>query len=145
MRERIENDLKDAMRSGDTVTRDTLRMVIAALKNARIEAGKDLDEGQVVGVLQSAVKSRRDSVDQYRAAGREDLAAREEAEIEVVSRYLPRMLDEAETREVVARAIAESGAGSKQDLGKVMKAVMASHKGQVDGKLVQRLAAELLP
>lgn len=145
MRERIENDLKDAMRSGDTVTRDTLRMVIAALKNARIEAGKDLDEGQVVGVLQSAVKSRRDSVDQYRAAGREDLAAREEAEIEVVSRYLPRMLDEAETREVVARAIAESGAGSKQDLGRVMKAVMASHKGQVDGKLVQRLAAELLP
>ena len=144
MREQIENDMKAAMRSGDTLTRDTLRLVIAALKNARIEVGAELTEAQELDTLQKAVKSRKDSVEQYTKAGREDLASREQAENDVISGYLPAMLGEEETRAVVQKAIEETGASEKCDIGKVMKAVMAAHKGVVDGKTVQRLAAEQL-
>ena len=140
----LETSLKDAMRAGDTTRRDTLRMVIAGLKNKRIELGRDLEDADVLSVLGSAVKSRQDSVEQYEKAGRDELAAKERAEIEVIQHYLPRQLGEDETRTVVGAAIEKTGATSKADLGKVMKAVMAEHKGQVDGKAVQRIAAELL-
>lgn len=141
---RISADLKEAMRAGDAVTRDTLRMVLAGLKNRRIELGRDLEEADVLGVLRKAVKTRADSAEQYQRAGRADLMERERAEIEVVRRYLPAELSEEDVRAVVERTIAEVGASSRADLGKVMKAVMAAHKGSVDGKLVQRLAADML-
>lgn len=144
LKERIEQDLKDAMRGGDTLTRDTLRMVLAALKYKRIDVGADLDEAQELDVLGQAVKSREDSAEQYARAGRADLEQKERAEIEVVQRYLPRRLSEDETRGIVQRLVAELGLESKKELGVLMKAVMARHRSQVDGKLVQRLAAELL-
>jgi uncharacterized protein YqeY len=142
--ERIQDDMKAAMRAGETLRRDTLRMVVAALKNRRIELGRDLDDQAVLGVLTSAVKTRQDSAEQYDSAGRPELAEKERAEIAVVQAYLPSQLSEDETRAVVEAAIAELGATTEQDLGKVMKAVMARHKGAVDGKTVQRLAAERL-
>lgn len=141
---RIQDDMKAAMRSGDTLRRDTLRMLIAALKNERIERMADLDEDAVMAVVRRGVKSRLDSATQYRDAGRPELAEKEEAEIAVLEGYLPTMLDEAATAAAVEAAIAETGASAKADLGKVMKAVMAAHKGLVDGKLVNRLAAERL-
>ena len=140
----IQDDMKSAMRAGETLRRDTLRMLIAALKNERIDKGADLDEDSVLAVVRRGVKSRKDSAQQYRDAGRDELAEQEEAEIAVLEGYLPQMLDEAATIAAVEAAIAETGASEKCDLGKVMKAVMAAHKGLVDGKLVNRLAGERL-
>ena len=140
----IQDDMKSAMRAGETLRRDTLRMLIAALKNERIDKGADLDEHSVLAVVRRGVKSRKDSAQQYRDAGRDELAEQEEAEIAVLEGYLPQMLDEAATIAAVEAAIAETGASEKCDLGKVMKAVMAAHRGLVDGKLVNRLAGERL-
>ena len=142
--DKIQEDVKAAMRAGDAETRDTLRMVVAALKNQRIELGRDLEEADELAVLQKAVKTRKDSVDQYVEAGREELAARERAEIAVIERYLPAQMSEDDVRAVVEKAIADVGATSKKEMGQVMKAVMAEHKGVVDGKTVQRIAGELL-
>jgi hypothetical protein len=141
---RIESDLKTAMRSQNALARDTLRMVIAAFKNRRIELGGDLTEADEIAVLQKAHKSRLDSAEQYDAAGRPELAERERAEAALVESYLPQQLGEDETRALVERLVAELGIAGKQDIGRLMKTVMAEHKGQVDGKLVQRIAGELL-
>ena len=141
---RLQDDVKSAMRSGDAETRDTLRMLLAALKNKRIELGRDLEEKDEIQVLQKQRKSREDSVSQYEAAGRAELAAKERAEIAVIDRYLPQGLSEDELLEAVRAAIAETGATSKADLGKVIKAVLAAHEGRVDGRRVQGAAAGLL-
>ena len=142
--ERLQQDLKDAMRGGDTLRRDTLRMAIAAAKNRRIELMRDLVDEDVVGVLQRSVRSRHEAAGEYSKAGREDLAEKERAEAAVLQGYLPQTLSEDETRDVVRRLAAELGISGKADLGRLMKAVMAEHKGRVDGKLVNRVAAELL-
>ncbi len=143
-KQRIEADIKDAMRSGDQLTRDTLRMVLSAMKYQRIDAQAELDEKAELAVLQTCVKTRKDSVEQYEKAGREDLASKERSEIEIIQRYLPRQLGEAETRALVVKTVAELGISSKKDLGKLMKAVLADHKDELDGKLVQKIAGELL-
>ncbi len=142
--DQLGSDLKDAMRAGETVRRDTLRMVLAAMKNRRIEVGAELDEDQQMSVLMSAVKSRKDSVEQYSANDRQDLADKELAEIAVIEGYLPQQMGPQETAELVRAKIAELGLTSKREMGQLMKAVMADHKGSVDGKLVQRLAGEHL-
>ena len=147
LRARIEADIKTAMKSGDTLSRDTLRMVVAGFKNKAVEPGRsspELTEEEVVGVVTYAVKTRKDSAQQYQEAGRPELAEKELAEIGVLQNYLPQQLDEDGTRAAVQVAIQETGAASKADLGKVMKHVMAAHKGSVDGKLVSRFAGELL-
>jgi uncharacterized protein YqeY len=142
--DRLQADLKEAMRARDALARETLRMCLAAFKNASIELQRDLDEGEELQVLTKAVKTRQDSAEQYDQAGRDDLAAKERAEIEIIQRYLPQQLDEAGVRAAVEAAIASTGASGKQGLGLVMKAVMAEHRGTVDGKLVSRIAGELL-
>ena len=142
--EQLTSDVKDAMRAGETLRRDTLRMTLAAMKNRRIETGQDLDEDQQLAVLLSAVKSRTDSVTQYEANDRQDLADQERAEIAVLQGYLPKQLSEEETAEIVRAKIGELGLTSKSEMGQVMKAIMADHKGALDGKLVQRLAAQEL-
>ncbi len=144
LQERMQRDLQDAMRAGDVLRRETLRMCISALKNRRIELGAALGESEEVQVLTKAVKTRQDSAEQYAAAGRQDLATKERAEGEIIQAYLPRVLSEAETRSLVQRYAKELGIASKQDLGRLMKAVMAAHRGEVDGRLVQRFAGELL-
>ena len=147
LRERIEADMKAAMKAGETLRRDTLRMVIAGFKNKAVEPGRkspDLSEDEVQAVVAYSVKTRKDSATQYDEAGRPELAEKERAEIAVLEDYLPKQLDEAATRAAVEAVIAETGATGKADMGKVMKGVMAAHKGQVDGKLVSRLAGELL-
>jgi uncharacterized protein YqeY len=147
LQDQIQNDMKDAMRSGDTLKRDTLRMLIAAMKNEQIERGErgdDLSEDSVLAVVRRGVKSRMDSATQYRDADRADLAEKEESEIDVLDGYLPQMMSEDETAAAVDVAIAETGAAGKSDMGKVMKAVMAKHGALVDGKLVNRLAGQKL-
>ena len=142
--ERLEADLKSAMRGKLVLERDTLRMILAGVKNLRIELGREPEEADVLAVLKRGVKTRKDSLEQYRSAGREDLAAQEEAELEVLSAYLPKALGEDETRALVSALIAELGLTSKRDMGTLMKAVMAKHGAAVDGKLVSRFAGELL-
>jgi uncharacterized protein YqeY len=142
--ERIQADLKEAMKAQNAIVRDTLRLVTSELKNRRIELGKDLTEADELAVLARCVKQRRDSVEQYEKAGREELAAQERAEIEVIEGYLPAQLGEDEVRAAVQAAIEESGATSMKDMGAVMKVLMAKHKGQIEGKTAQRFVGELL-
>ena len=140
----LQADLKKAMLASDAVARDAIRMAIAALKNRRIELGKDLGPEESLAVIAKQVKTRQESVEQYEKAGRKDLADREQAEIDVLRRYLPEELSEERTKEIVTEAIGRLGLTSKKDLGVLMKSVLAEHRGRIDGKLVQRLAGELL-
>ena len=142
--EQLNADLKAAMFAKDDVASGTLRMILADLKNRRIEVQRDLTDDDVIAVLQRGVKTRKDSFEQYQKGGREDLAAIEQAELDLLAKYLPQTLSEDETRAVVAAKIAELGITSKRDLGQLMKAVLAEHGAAADGKLVSRLAGELL-
>lgn len=136
IRDQIDADLKKAMLERDDVTRDTLRMLKSELVTRA-------DEDPLI-VLTRAVKSRRDSIQSYLEGGRQDLADKEQAEIEVVQRYLPKALSEDEARDAVAAIIEEVGATTKKDLGKVMKEVRVRYPGQIDGKLASKIAGELL-
>jgi uncharacterized protein YqeY len=142
---KLQEDMKAAMKSGDTLTRDTVRLAITDLKKKELDLARELKPEEELAVLQKCVKSREDSVAQYDGAGRKDLADRERAEIGVIQRYLPKMLGEAETKALVEAAIQKLGLTAKKDLGQLMKTVLAEHKGQVDGKLVQAIAGRLLP
>lgn len=144
LRERLEADLKTAMRGGDAVTRDTLRMVLATVKSREIDSDDGVGDEEVLAIVTAARKTRRESIDQFESAGREDLAAKERAEIAVLEAYLPQELDEAATRELLGELSAELGVTTRAEQGKVMKALMARHKGAVDGKLASRLLGELL-
>jgi uncharacterized protein YqeY len=137
-------DLKVAMFARDNLTRDTLRMALAAVKNMRIDLGRELEEEEVLSAITRCVKTRKDSLEQYEKAGREDLASIERAELVVLGKYLPKALGEDELRVIVADAITSVGAASKADMGKVMKHVLAAHKGVADGKTVSRITNELL-
>jgi len=143
--EKLQADVKTAMLAKDEVTRDTLRMLIAAVKKHELEGGKQITDELTLATLQSAAKTRQESIDQFAKAGRNDLVAKETAELAVVRRYLPTQLNEDQVRGLVQRLIGELKLTSKKDVGVLMKAVMAKYKGEVDGKLVQKLAAELLP
>lgn len=132
------------MKAREAARLSTLRLVQAALKNEQIEKGHELSDEEAEAVLRRALKQRQDSVEQYRNGGREDLATKEEAEITILQTYLPQLLSEAETERIVDATIASTGAASKKEMGKVMKEIMAAHKGRVDGKLVQALLARKL-
>lgn len=141
---KIQSDLKAAMLAKNNLVRDTLRLVLSEMKNRRIEVGQDLDGSEQEEVLQRCVKTRRDSVEQYRNAGRDDLADKEQAEIDVIEGYLPEQMSEDDVRGAVRAAIESTGAKSKKDMGMVMKALMAEHKGRIEGKVAQRFVGELL-
>jgi uncharacterized protein YqeY len=143
--DRIKNDLKDAMRGKDALAVATLRMLIAQLQYARIEAGHDLQEPEVLVVLERAVKTRREAIEQFEKGGRADLASKERAEIVIVQRYLPEAMSPEAVAAAVDALIRELGATSKKDLGRVMKEFMARHRGRVDGKSVNALLAARLP
>ncbi len=142
--ERISADMKQAMRDRDALRRDTLRMLLAGIKNREIELGRELEEGELLEVLRRSVKTRQDSVEQFQAAGRQELADKERAEIAVIQAYLPRQLDEEGVRELVAALVAELGLQSRKDVGRLMKELMARHRGEIDGRTASRIAGELL-
>ncbi|MAF64985.1 MAG: glutamyl-tRNA amidotransferase [Planctomycetes bacterium] len=136
--------VKAAMREGNALKRDTLRMVMAELKNKRIELGRELTEDEVIAVLQRCVKTRKESREQYEAAGRPELAAREQAEIEMIATFLPEPMGEEQVRAAVAEAVAEAGAVSRKETGAVMKILMGRYRGRIDGKRASSFLAELL-
>jgi uncharacterized protein YqeY len=119
-------------------------MLLAELKNERIKLGHEVGEEEFARVLQRGVKQRQDSVDQYRKAGREDLAAKEEREAQVLSAYLPEQVSEEEVRRAIEEVVREQGLSGAAGLGAVMKAVLPRYQGRIDGKTVQRLAREVL-
>lgn len=142
--EQLQADMKTAMRDGDTLRRDTLRMAIAAAQNAAKDKRAPLNDDEAVEVIGREVKKRRESVEAYRGAGREDLAAQEQSEIEILTPYLPEQLGEDEVRALVLQAIAASGAASPRDMGRVMGQLMPTIKGRADGKVVSAIVNEEL-
>lgn len=122
----------------------TLRLLQAALKNEQIAVGHELSDEEAQAIILKAAKQRRDSIDQYEKAQREDLASREREELELIETYLPKMMSEAETERAVDEAISETGASSKKDMGAIMGNLMSRHRGAIDGKLAQQIASRKL-
>lgn len=144
LNDQLQAALKDAMREHDELRRDTLRMAISAAYNAEKAAKRPLTDDEVIGVLSREVKTRRESIEAYEAAGRPDLAAKERAEAEVLVAFLPAQLSEDEIRAFVVDAIAQTGASSPKDMGRVMGLVAPKTKGRADGKVVSGIVtAEL--
>ena len=144
LRERLQADTTAAMRSGDVLRRDTLRMVQNAIYNLEKSKRTTLSEDEVLGVVVREVKTRRESVEAFRKGGREDLAAKEEAEIAILQDYLPQALTEDELRALVEQGIGATGASSARDLGKVMGWLSPKIKGRADGKVAAGLVAQAL-
>jgi uncharacterized protein YqeY len=142
--EKIATDFNRALKSGDKVRVAILRMVKSAIKNREIEKGEALGDDEIEGVFRSFVKRAKESIEQFSKAERTDLVEKEKAELAIIQEYLPKQLSEDETREIIRNAIAETGASGPQDMGKVMKAVMAKGRGLVDGKLANILLKEML-
>ncbi|HEY7030731.1 MAG TPA: GatB/YqeY domain-containing protein [Thermomicrobiales bacterium] len=136
LRQRLEDDLKVAMKAGDQTGRDTIRFTLAALKNAEIEKGGSLSSDEAIALLQREAKRRADSIDQFRAGKREDLVARETAQLEVLQRYLPAAMGEEELGSLVAAVIAETGATGPRDMGRVIPIVLQRAAGRADGRRV---------
>jgi len=143
--ERINGDLTAAMKNKEAERLSTLRMVKTAIKNREIEKMAPLTDEEAMRILQSLVKQRRDSIEQYKQGGRPELAEKEAAEIKIIEEYLPAALDEAAITGIVEEAIAQTGASSMKEMGNVMKAVMARLAGQtVDGKIVNQIVKSKL-
>ena len=144
LRERLQADTTAAMRSGDPLRRDVLRMVQNAIYNIEKAKKVTLTEDEILGVLTREVKTRRESVEAFRAGNREDLAVKEEAEIAILKDYLPQPLTEDELRALVDEGVAATGATSARDLGKVMSWLSPQIRGRADGKLTSGLVAQAL-
>jgi uncharacterized protein len=142
---RISEDIAAAMRAKDQARLAPLRMAKAALMNREVEKGRALDEPEAQQVIVSLIKQRRDSIEQFRKGGREDLVARETAEIQTLEAYMPPAVDPAEIERAIDDTIAETGASTAKDIGRVMKAVMTRLAGKtVDGKAVNELVRRKL-
>jgi uncharacterized protein YqeY len=144
LKQRIQTELTAAMRSGDSLRRDVLRMATNSAYNLEKRQGKPLSDDELLQVLSREVKTRRESVDAFRKGGREDLATKEEAEIAILQEYLPQALSEEELRGLVDEGIAATGAGSARDMGKVMGWLAPRTRGRADGKHVSALGAARL-
>ena len=143
--EKIQAQIADAMRKKEQLRLSCLRMMKTAVKNKEIEKMKPLDESEVIAVLNTLVKQRKDSIDQFRKGGREELAQKEEAEIRIIEEYLPAAASEQEIQQAIAQAMEETGAASIKDMGKVMKATLARLSGKsADGARVSQLVKDKL-
>ena len=144
LREQLREDLKGAMRAKDALRRDTIRLLQAAIKNADIEQRAEVDDAAVLTIIQRQVRQRQDSIEQFEAGGREDLAARERDEIGVLEAYLPSQMDRDAITAAAEAVIARTGASGPGDKGKVMGPLMGQLRGQADGRLVNEVVGELL-
>jgi len=144
LHDRIQSDIAVAMRAGDSLRRDTLRMVVSAAYNVEKKQGRPLTDDEYLAVLIREVKTRRESVEAFRAGGREELAAKEEAEIAIIGGYLPAALTDAELAALVREGIAATGATSARDMGKVMGWLSPRTRGRADGKRVSELVVQTL-
>ncbi len=144
LRDRITEDMKNAMRAGDKDRLGTIRLLLAAIKQREVDERITLDDGQVLSVLEKMVKQRREAITQFQAGGRADLVAKETAEIGVLQGYLPAQLTEAELEALISESIAATGATSVKDMGKVMAAVKPRAQGRADmGAVSARIKQKL--
>ena len=143
--DRILADIKEAMKAKESDKLMALRTLHAAIKDQTVNAGLEASDETVTAVIAKAIKQRTDSVEQFSTAGRTDLVEKEQKEIDLFRVYQPRQMDRAEIEVAVRECIAESGAVSKKDMGKVMQALMPKVKGRADGKLVNQVVLSLLP
>lgn len=135
--EQMTADMKAAMKAKESEKLGTIRMLLSSLKNAQIESGGELSEDEIIGVLSTEAKKRREAAQAYREGDRDELADKEEAELEVVESYLPKQLTDDEIGELVDEVIEETGASTRADMGKVMGPMMAKVKGRADGSKVK--------
>jgi uncharacterized protein YqeY len=142
--EELEKDVKDAMRSGDAARRDALRLIIASLKSAEKDLLRPLSEEEELQVLQRERKKRIEAAEAFRGGGREEQAAKEEAELAVLEEFMPEPVTEEELERILDDAIAENGATSMRDMGRVMKDVMPQIAGRADGAAVSQMLREKL-
>ena len=144
LEERLLNEMKEAMKSGDKLRLSTIRMIRSAVKNREIEVRKTLDDEDIFKVIQGMVRKGEESVEQFQTGGRMDLVEKEKKEIEILKSYLPQPLSQEEVLKMIDEAIQETQASSLKDLGKVMKAVMPKLGGKADGKLINQWVKERL-
>ncbi len=144
LKTKLADDLTNAMKQREMVKVSTLRLLISAIRNKEIEKKKDLAEGDVLEVIQSEAKRRKESIEQYKNANRADLADKEETERKVLAAYLPEEMSEAQLKDIVQKTLQEVSAKGPQDMGKIMAALMPKIKGRVDGKQAQQVVQQLL-
>jgi len=142
--ERLNDDMKQAMKDREKFKLSAIRMIRSSIKNQEIDLKRPLDDNEVLDILSREIKQRKDSLQEFEKAGRDDLAKDIAAEIEIISVYLPVQLTEEEIKEIVQQTIQETGASSKAEMGKVMTALMPKVKGRADGKLVNTLVQQFL-
>lgn len=141
----LKTDMKEAMKAKDKDTLSTVRMLISSLQNQAIELKRDLTEDDILDVLSTEAKKRRDAAEQYREGDREELAEKEDTELEVIEKYLPKQLSDTEVAQMIDEVISEVGAETKRDMGKVMGPMMQKVKGRFDGSKVKDMVLEKLP
>lgn len=144
MIEKFQEQLKTSMKERDELRTSVLRMLISDLKYAKIEKKADLTEAESLQVIQKSIKKRKEAAELYEKGGRPELAAKENAEVKILEAYVPAAMDEATAKEKIAEVIKELGVTDKKELGRVMKEVLSRYRGQLDGKLAQKLVNELL-
>ena len=144
LKEQLNEDVKNAMRSKDTETRDTLRLLMAAIKQEEIDQQTTLDDAGVLGVINKQAKQRRESIEDYTKANRLDLAEEEEKQLVIIERYLPRQMSREEIEAVAQKVIAETGVTDAKGMGQVMGKLMPQVKGKADGRLVNEVVRDLL-
>ena len=142
--ETLQDDLKKAMRSGDVMRRSVIRMLRSEIHNREIESRSELDDAATIQLLGRQAQQRRDSIEAFERAERDDLVQKEQAELAIIMGYLPQQLTGEELLEIVRGSIEQVGAAGPQDMGKVMGAVMPKVRGRAEGREVNRIASELL-
>lgn len=142
--DRLNEDMKQAMKSQDKFKLSVIRMVRSTIKNSEIDLKRSLDDNEVLDVLTREIKQRKDSLQEFTKAGRDDLAENLKAELVILAEYMPQQLSEEEVKAIVTQTIQQIGASSKADMGKVMTALMPQVKGRADGKLLNQLVQQLL-
>ncbi len=140
----IKQDLKQAMLEKNDLARDTIRMFLAEIQRFEIDNKEEVDDAKALQIINKMIKQRNDSITQFKSGGRDDLANKEEQEVEILSKYKPQQLDEVQVAEKVREAIASSGASSMQDMGKVMGVLKSSLAGSADMGLVSKIVKEEL-
>jgi uncharacterized protein YqeY len=144
LRERLTADMKEAMKSRDTLRLSVIRMVLSSVKNRDIELRRELSDAEITDAIVSLCKQRRESIRLFKEAGRQDLVEKEEAELAIMQEFLPQQLTREELESLVDKAIAETAATSGKDMGKVMKALQPQVSGRADGKLVSEVVKQKL-
>lgn len=144
VKDKLTSDMKEALKSQDKIRLQTIRMVLASIKNAEIDKQRTLNEEEIVNVIQREIKMRKEALEQFARGGREDLVQQTEAEIKVLEGYLPQQLSDEELTSLIRETMDEVGAKSSKDMGKVMAALMPKIRGKADGRKANEIAKQLL-